>query len=115
MPRHPQLVPAAVASIALAVAGALACGGGGGGGGVDRFTKACMTATNMDEPLCECAGEKAADRLSAGAFDLLVAMLEKDEETVNRLRGELPLSETMAAGMFMTSGPAECANEMPPQ
>jgi hypothetical protein len=109
-PRKPRLFSVLSCSIALAIGGITACGGGGGA--VDEFTKACVAATNMDETVCECTGKKAAAELSEGSFDLLVAMMAQDEDSVNRLRGALPLEETMAAGMFMTRGPAQCAEEM---
>ncbi len=100
-----------VGSIALASAGlGLGCAGESA---ADRLTRACLEAMNAEEPLCRCIAEKAEVQLSAGSFDLLVAMLEEDEETANRLRGELDLSETMAAGMFMVRGPAECADALP--
>jgi hypothetical protein len=97
-------------SIALAIGCAMlpACGDGGA---VAQFTRACVEATNMDESLCECVGEKAAEELSDKSFDLLVATLNQDDEEVTRLRGEVSLSESLAAGLFMTRGPALCAEE----
>ena len=45
-------------------------------------------------------------------FEFLVANLNQDDETTTKLRGELPLPEIMAAGMFMAKGPAKCSRKL---
>ena len=43
---------------------------------------------------------------------MLLAMLNEDQETVAELRGTLTMDDVMAAGMFMTNAPVQCAGEL---
>jgi len=110
--------------VATGIVAVMGCGGKGGDGGgadgdeatggddVERFTLACMAHSNLSRSLCECSGRKAEDQLSDDGFALLIAILERDEPRAADLRGKLGVSEVMAAGTFMTRGPAECAAEL---
>lgn len=77
----------------------------------EAFTKACLSSSDMGRPICECCAEKAEERLSPMGFEFLVAMLAKDDAKTAALRATMPVTETMKAGMFMASTPAECAKE----
>lgn len=73
-----------------------------------RFVEACTTGTDMPEPLCTCLAERAEDEISDDARALLLAMMEKDEETAARLRSSIPVTDAMQAGMFLTQA-GQCA------
>lgn len=77
----------------------------------EAFTKACLSSSNMGQPICECCAQKAEQRLSPLGFEFLVAMLAKDDAKTDALRAKMSVAETLKAGMFMTNTPAECAKE----
>ena len=87
-----------------------ACSGGGGGTAA-AFVTAC-TGSGLGQEVCECAGRKAQGQLTEDGFAFLVAMLQKDEEQTIALRQKLAVPELAGAGMFMVSGPAQCAKEL---
>jgi len=74
----------------------------------ERFVAACLSFSNMGEPICECLSSQAQQDLSPEGFAFLVATLEKDEETTKELREKTPLQDITSAGMFMVSAPASC-------
>lgn len=76
---------------------------------VDEFTQACNDSTNMGEEICKCTAEKAKAELSEPGFAFLLATISGDAEKAVELSGELQLSETVAASLFMVSAPAKCA------
>ncbi len=77
-----------------------------------RFVQACLASSNLPRPVCECTAKKAKDELSANGFAFLTASLGKEEAKAAELRGKLNVQEAMAAGTFMTRGPAACAREL---
>lgn len=100
----------AVLSLAVAfVCGA--CSGGGGGNTAAEFVAAC-TGTGLGQAVCECASRKAKEQLTEDSFAFLVATLQKDEDKTTALRQKLSVPELTGAGMFMVSGPAQCAKEL---
>jgi len=76
------------------------------------FVGACVKSGNLEREVCECAAAKAREELSPKAYAFLVATLDQDEEQIHRLRKELEMQDALAAGMFMASGPARCAEEL---
>lgn len=96
-------------AIAFVVALVAGCNKAGGGGGkASRVAELCGSTTNLPAEQCRCIGEKAAADLSPLALDFLVASLEKQEQRVTELRGQLSLEEAMKAGMFMVNAPRAC-------
>ena len=77
-----------------------------------NYVDACLSSSNLNRTICECAGNNAQTQPSPKGFEFLVANLNQDDETTTKLRGELPLPEIMAAGMFMAKGPAKCARKL---
>ncbi|MCP5196575.1 MAG: hypothetical protein H6974_07290 [Gammaproteobacteria bacterium] len=78
---------------------------------MDAFVEACLSATNIERPMCECTARKAKQELSPKGFDFVVAVLRQDEAVTAKLRAEMTVQETMKAGTFMTRGPMQCAQE----
>lgn len=76
------------------------------------FVDACLSASNLPRPICECVAGKAQEELTSSGFAFLVASLAGDDATAARLRSELKIPDAMAAGMFMTSAPGRCAEEL---
>lgn len=117
------LILSSAAMIAVLNACGKSDGGGGGGedanggrgaaasGDVAEFTAACLASSNLQRPICECAGRKAKAELTDDGFAFLVATLNQDKGRVDDLRGKLTASDAVSAGTFMTRGPAECAAE----
>ncbi len=89
-----------------------ACGGQSQNADLRAFVDACLSSSNLPRPICECVGAKAKEELSSNGFAFLVASLAGDDETAARLRNELEIPDAMAAGMFMTSAPGQCAEEL---
>ena len=89
----------------------LACQSGGGAS-IDAFAQGCVTSANLSEEICRCIGTKAKEELSADGFAFLVASLEGNDERTAALREKLAVTEAIAAGTFMVSGPARCAQEL---
>ncbi len=80
---------------------------------LDSFVKACLASSDkLSRPICECTAQKAAKRLSPTGFEFLIATLRKDKEGSLALRHKLERSELSTAGAFMSTGPAECADEL---
>ena len=78
------------------------------------FVKACTASSNLSQAVCECSAKKAKGELSADGFAFLVASLEGNDEVTAKLRGKLPIEQTMKAGTFMARGPSQCAKEAAP-
>jgi hypothetical protein len=76
---------------------------------IDAFAKACLSSSNLDEPMCKCLASKADERLSPEGFAFLVASMNKDNQKAQSLRSKLDMAEAMDAGMFMVNTPQECA------
>lgn len=103
-------MPMAVLSVAMMlVCGA--CSNGGGGSTAGAFVAACVES-GMEQAICECAGQKATEQLTDDGLAFLVASLRKDEAQTTALRQKLSVPELTGAGMFMVSGPAQCAKEL---
>ncbi len=77
----------------------------------EDFVKACITRSNLAQPVCKCSARKAKGELTPDGFALLVASLEGDDATAAQLRGKLPVDQVMKAGTFMARGPSQCAKE----
>ena len=99
-------------AIAGAVLALAACGEGHDANDVSEFVEACLSSSNLDRPICECAAKKASEELSSDAFAFLLATLGENEAAAAELRTKLDLSEAAAAGMFMATAPAQCAEEL---
>lgn len=89
---------------------AFACGGGSNT--EQEFTDGCTSSTNLGEAVCECLADRAQETLSPEGVEFLIAGMSGDTEKAEELRGELDVSEAMAAGMFMVNTPATCAGEI---
>ena len=100
----------AVLSLAFAFLSG-ACSGGAGGNTAAEFVAAC-TGRGLGQAVCECAGQKAKEQLTQDGFAFLVATLQQDEERITTLRQKLSVPELTGAGMFMVSGPVQCAKEL---
>lgn len=85
----------------------------GGSGFAQEFATACADASSLNEEICECLGNRAQEQLSDDAQQFLLATLAGDEETIEKLRGELGPAEAIEAGLFMTEA-GECAEELEP-
>ena len=79
---------------------------------INAFVKACLSSTNLEEPICECLAKKADERLTPNGFAFLVASMNKDDAETAKLRSQLDMNEKLEAGMFMVNTPAECAEEL---
>ena len=84
----------------------------GNGGGANAFVEACMSSSNLDQPMCECLAKKAEAELTADGFTYLVAALNQDQATLTALQGKLGLEETTKVAMFMVNKSPECAMEL---
>jgi len=98
-----------IGALVFALAG---CSKGGGSGSAKDLIEACLESTNMERPLCECVAKKASEELSPDGVAFLVASLKGDEDAATELRKKLDMSEMVAAGMFMTKAPGQCAAGM---
>lgn len=76
---------------------------------VGAFVEACLSSSNIDQPICECTAQKAKQELSPKGFDFVVAMLRQDDQVTAKLRAEMTIQEMTQAGTFMMRGPAQCA------
>ena len=79
---------------------------------INAFVKSCLTAYNWPKPLCECAAEKADERLTPNGFAFLVAIMNKDEAKIAELRDQLDMNEKQEAGMFMVNASQECGEAL---
>jgi hypothetical protein len=75
---------------------------------INAFVKSCLTSYNWPKPLCECAAEKADERLTPNGFAFLVALMNKDEAKTAELANQLDMNEKLEAGMFMVNISQEC-------
>ncbi len=75
----------------------------------ERMAKACETASNVGADTCRCMASRARAELSEDGFMFVTAAYEKDEAVTATLRSRMPPTDTIAASMFMVSGPAQCA------
>lgn len=75
---------------------------------INAFVKACLSFSNWDEPLCECAAKKADESLTPNGFAYLVALMNKDEAKAAKLQNQLDMNEKLDAGMFFVNPPQEC-------
>lgn len=101
-------VPATVALL-------VACGGAGAGGSSfeTQFADACGSSSNLEPAVCSCMATKAARELSEDERNFVLAALEQDSVTTQRLRGQLGLEGMMRAGTFMTEV-SDCAGAPTP-
>ncbi len=79
---------------------------------LNAFAKACGSAYNLGDPICECLAKKADERLTPHGFAFLVATMNKDDAKAKKLRSKLDVKEAMDAGMFMVNTPSECGEEV---
>ena len=75
---------------------------------INAFVNSCLTSYNWPKPLCECAAEKADERLTPNGFSFLVASMNKDEAKTAELANLLSMKEKLEAGMFMINISQEC-------
>lgn len=78
---------------------------------VERFVQACLTASNLDEEICECTANLAKEELSPTGFEFVIAGLQNDDDRTEELRGQMAIEEIMSAGLFFVNGPARCAEQ----
>jgi len=69
----------------------------------------CGTQLRMSAAGCACLKGKAA-ALNDGQQAFIAAVVSKDKATQKDLTQGMTVQELTAAGMFMTSAPAQCAN-----
>lgn len=100
------------ASIILVTLALLPLACSSGGASIADFTAACVASTNLSDAICACVAKKAQDELSDDGFAFLVATLKGDDNRTAALRAKLAIPEAIAAGMFMVSGPAHCAQQL---
>ncbi len=74
-----------------------------------EFVGACLEASNLEEPICQCLSAKASEMLTPDALKFLVATLKQDTGTANTLRTIVPPAELAEAGIFMVQETAGCA------
>jgi len=80
---------------------------------LEGFVTACLASSSkLTRPVCECTAKKAAEALSPMGFQFLTATLRKDKEESLKLRSKLEPAELSTAGAFMSTGPAECGEEL---
>lgn len=75
----------------------------------DDIGTRCSETTNMPPAVCLCIAENAATELTEDQQLLVVALLDGDRTTVTTLQTTMPMTDFMAAGMYMTNAPATCA------
>ena len=85
-----------------------------GANDINAFVKACGSAYNLGDPICECLAKKADERLTPVGFAFLVASMNNDDKKTASLRSKLEISEAMKTGMFMVNTPTECTEEIGP-
>lgn len=78
----------------------------------EEVKQACLSASNLDEPVCRCVAEKSGQQLSAQGREFVVESLAGDDQRTAQLREKMAFEELMAAGMFMTDAPADCAKQL---
>lgn len=78
----------------------------------EPFIEACLATNNWERPMCVCAEEAARLRLSRDGYAFLVASMQGDDAETERLRTEMPMDETVAAGMFFVNAGADCAEQL---
>jgi len=71
--------------------------------------ESCARDTNLPEKVCECIADRAPSDLDGPAYTFFVAMISGNEAEQARLRATTPPQDLMAAAMFMTNAPAQCA------
>ena len=101
--------------LALLVGAWVACAPGLVFADAEDFVQACLSSSNLAQPICECCAKKAQAELSTDGFQFLVASLQDNEQKTTQLRSKLPFTEALKAGMFMVNAPARCAAEQAPQ
>ena len=79
---------------------------------INAFVKGCLKAYNWPKPPCECAAEKADERLTPNSFAFLVAVMNEDEATIAELRDQLDMNERADAGMFFINVSEECGEAL---
>lgn len=97
----------------MAILLSLACRQGSSAYAED-FTNACLTSSNMPEPVCRCMADKALSELSGDERAFVLAVLKDDDAGAEAVRGKLGLEGAMKAGMFMTRA-GQCAAETSPK
>jgi hypothetical protein len=88
------------------------CGGAAGGNFEQEFAAACGASSNLPPAVCECMAKKAREGLNEEERSFVLAALQKDSATTDRLRTRLGLEGMMRAGTFMTRV-SECAGALP--
>ena len=86
-----------------------------GDGQTAALKEACMNSSSMGEEICECVADLASEELSDAGISFLIASMQGDAAAAQQMTGEMTIQEATAAGLFMVSGPANCAAEQPPQ
>ena len=79
---------------------------------INAFVQACLSAYNWVESLCQCAAEKADERLTPNGFAFLVAVMNEDMAKAEELRGQMDMNEKADAGMFFVNTPQECGEAL---
>jgi hypothetical protein len=77
---------------------------------INAFVQACLSAYNWEQPLCQCAAEKADERLTPNGFAFLIAVMNEDMARAEELRGQMDINEKADAGMFFVNTPQECGD-----
>ena len=96
----PRLVPAAF--LALVIAQPVWASD-------ETIAEVCKDNTTMGDAICDCLDEKATD-LTEDQQAFLKAALKQDDGETERLRGEMPVTDLMQAGMFIPNAATDCAS-----
>jgi hypothetical protein len=92
----------------------LGCSGAGAAGGFEQqFTAACGASSNLEPAVCACMARKAESDLKPDERAFVLAVLEKNTQQADALRGKLGLEGMMKAGTFMTKV-SDCAGATTP-
>jgi len=86
--------------------------GSSGPNDIKAFNKACLSAMNLDGPVCKCVAQKAGEKLTPVGFAYLVASLSLDNAKAAKLRDKIEASEVAEVGMFMMNAPYECSKAL---
>lgn len=68
-----------------------------------------MLQRTLPPNVCSSLEAEATDRLSPGGYVFIIAALNEDRETTERLRRELGFQELADASLFLVSGVQRCA------
>lgn len=78
---------------------------------VDKLIGACHAQLQLSDTVCECIGQKAGSDLTDIQQRYVLAQLEGDQTTSDKLESEMTDDDVFVAGDWMDNAPAVCEYE----